>query len=452
MIRPFPALLLLALVQQGLYAAFTGLGDLRPAMVEAILLYLLLSAFYILACVLVLNLSLNKAKRHSSSSLLWLIAGAGILFRLTVFPSFPALSDDIFRYRWEGMAQAHGANPYQVRPADSEWAHLRDETYDRIPGQEFKAVYGPAVQLAQRFTYAVAARASADPAAQIYFFKLVYGLFDAAILLLFPAFLRARHLPPEWAVVYSWAPLSIIEFWGSGHNDSLLLLALVLAFWAAGKNRWSLAFVALSVAAAAKLWPVLLWPAFLAAKPFRGPWKAALWSFPVPLLLCLPYWSSPVENIQFASGFLGGWRNNDSLFGLILLLAGDPYRAKFLSLAIIAAAALAVCFTRWQLESRGLAVTAALLLISANVHPWYLTWLVPLLPFAPVPALFLWTALAPLGYQAVIGWNLLRIWEGSQQDRWLIYGPVFAMFGISALLLRLGLSTPHTRHRTPPLP
>ena len=46
----------------------------------------------------------------------------------------PALSDDVFRYRWEGMLQAHGGNPYQARPVDPEWEHLRDDR-EPTPGE-----------------------------------------------------------------------------------------------------------------------------------------------------------------------------------------------------------------------------------------------------------------------------------------------------------------------------
>ena len=45
-----------------------------------------------------------------------------------------------------------------------------------------------------------------------------------------------------------------------------------------------------------------------------------------------------------------------------------------------------------------------MLMISANCHPWYLTWLLPLLVLVPVPGLLLWTALVPLAYSAVIAW------------------------------------------------
>lgn len=65
----------------------------------------------------------------------------------------PTLSDDVYRYRWEGMVQAEGANPYDERPNDRKWDRLRDEVFLRIPTRDFKTGYGPLIELIQAGTY-----------------------------------------------------------------------------------------------------------------------------------------------------------------------------------------------------------------------------------------------------------------------------------------------------------
>jgi len=136
------------------------------------------------------------------------------------------------------------------------------------------------------------------------------------------------------------------------------------------------------------------------------------------------------------SGFLGGWRNNDSLHGLLLWMTGDVYRAKYLAFGVVAAAAIAVSLLKWPLEKASLAVIAIMLIVSSNVHPWYLTWLLPMLAFYPVPALLLWTALVPLAYHVLIRWLELGEWQGSTPLRWWIYGPVYAMLLLGWLARR----------------
>jgi len=81
-------------------------------------------------------------------------------------------------------------------------------------------------------------------------------------------------------------------------------------------------------------------------------------------------------------------------------------------------------------------VIALMLMVSANCHPWYLTWILPLLALFPVPALLLWTALVPIAYAAVISWSTLGEWNGSTELRWLEYAPVYALLAGSWIMGR----------------
>jgi len=229
--------------------------------------------------------------------------------------------------------------------------------------------------------------------------------------------------------------LPLIEFWGSGHNDAVTVFFVVAALWLAARRRWTWAFVSLSLAAAAKFWPLILFPLFIGWKGWRPLRWYQWWVLaPVAGVLAWPFWSNVRENAEYMSGFVGGWRNNDSLYGLLLWLTGDQYPAKYTAFAIVIAVAAAVTFLRWPLERASLTVIATLLLFSANCHPWYLTWMVPLLAVVPVTGVLLWTALMPLAYEVVIGWALLGEWEGSTAWRWLIYIPVFGYLAGTCVL------------------
>ncbi len=412
------------------------MGDLRYHIPEAVGLLLLTSLFYILSVYICLQIERDPGFRTRRGPVVAILA-AGALFRLTAWPLEPALSDDVFRYRWEGMLQTQGGNPYQVRPADPEWAHLRDDTWPRVGSKDFKAGYGPLIELMELGAYRAAAWVTDDPFRQAFWFKAPSALFDAATVAALLGLLAARGLPASRVLIYAWCPLVVIEFWGTGHNDSIALFFLVLASWAAARQRWWRGFASLSLAAAAKLWPLLLFPLFVGWKdrrPLR--WREWTVSIPIAALLALPFWSNVEENARFMTGFVGGWRNNDSLYGLLLWLAGDAYWAKRAAFAVMGLAAAGVTIARWPLEKAALTVITVLLLVSSNCHPWYLTWLVPFLALVPVPALLLWTALAPLAYKVVIAWALLGVWDGSTPWRWWIHTPVLVMLGLTWLLQR----------------
>jgi alpha-1,6-mannosyltransferase len=427
------------------------LGDLRSHLVQAIVLFLLSSIVYIVCAYLVLQI--ERTDNSLKYNKLWLlIAAAGVVFRLTVWPLPPSLSDDLFRYRWEGKLQEHGGNPYQVRPNDPQWAHLRDETWDRVGSKDFKAGYGPLIELIQRWMYCATTAVTPDPYRQAFWFKFPFALFDLGVILALRALLRARGLPETRVLIYAWSPLPVMEFWASGHNDSAAVFFVVLALLAAAKERWTWAFGALTLAAAAKIWPLLLFPIF-AGWNGRRPLRWYQWWVSVPILavFCLPYWSDVGENLRFMSGFLGGWRNNDSLYGLLLWLTGDVYRAKYAAFAVLAGVVLFVTCRHLPLEKASLAAIAAMLMVSANCHPWYLTWILPLLAFYPVSALLLWTAVMPLAYEVLIGWTVLGEWNGSTPLRWWIYVPVYGLFLFGWLLRTRRRGGPSGPER-PPLP
>jgi hypothetical protein len=263
----------------------------------------------------------------------------------------------------------------------------------------------------------------------VFWFKLPFALFDLGAIAAIWWLLRVHDVPGERVLIYCWSPLPIVEFWGMGHNDSLVILLVALALVAAARERWTWAFAALALAIGAKIWPILLLPIFVGWKRNR-PARAWQWwpVVPILVLITLPYWSNVSENFRFASGFIGGWRNNDSLFGIILKLAReDLYRAKHIAFGIVAGVVMIVTFVRLPIERAALAAIATMLMVASNCHPWYLTWILPLLAVRPVPALLLWTVLTPIAYAAVISWVTLGEWQGSSALRWYEYAPVYAM-------------------------
>jgi hypothetical protein len=424
---------LLAALLESLYLILYALGDLRRYLVESVLLLLFSGLFY-LVCVYSLPGTQDRSKFASRNSLAGFCVLVGIVFRLTVWPLYPAFSDDPYRYRWEGQIQAFGGNPYQIRPNDPQWAHLRDSTFPSISTPDFKAAYGPFIELVQRLTYHVVSSFTPDPVRQVFWFKAPAALFDLGVLWVLWLILKARGLPLENILIYAWSPLPVMEFWGTGHNDSIPLLFLCGALLLAGRKRWTGCFVLLSVAVAAKFWPLLLFPAFIGWKGWR-PLRWYQWWVVVPVfaVFALPYLSDFDENARFLSGFIGGWRNNDSLFGALLWLTGDPYRAKYVAVGLIATVSLVVMFLRLSLERAWLAVAGAILLVSANSHPWYLNWLMPPLTLVPFPPFLLWVALAPVAHSVILDWYLLGEWRGSTPMRWLIYVPVYSLLAWKAI-------------------
>ena len=276
-----------------------------------------------------------------------------------------------------------------------------------------------------------------DPRTQALGLKAPAALFDLGVIAALLWLLR-----PAWTVsagrvlIYAWSPLPIWEFWGNGHNDAMasFLCHCDSCFGGIQQKSFRDASALLGLATATKWWPGLLIPAF--ARSRRSVLPYLIVAGVVGALVFL-YATDATENAQFMTGFVGGWRNNDSLFGLILYVTGDPYRAKYLTFALIGCATLWLAFRDWPLERITLWTLVTLLLLSANCHPWYLTWIIPLLAFYPHPSLLLWVALVALAHSVQIGWQVLGQWDGSTPDRWWIYIPVFGGFLLEAARAQL---------------
>lgn len=362
------------------------------------------SLFYILAC--------YRGPTHNRG----VILGFALVHRSTLADLPPELSDDLYRYRWEAQIQESGGNPYLSRPNDPRWASLYDVPRGRIPAPDVPAGYGPLQTLMQRVAFRFAQTVSADAVTQATWMKLPAVLGDLAVLAML-----ARQ---PWLVVYAWCPAAVAEFWWSGHNDGLVL-AFAVAAW-----RWR-SFLALGAAIALKWWPVLLVPALFRQRPARRivaiPAVLALAAIPfVP-----PDWRELVFNARYMSGYVGGWRNNDSLYTVTLWLAGGrEYPAKYASFVMLGLAALWMAW-RWSLERAWLGTTAAALLLSSNCHPWYVTWMLPAMAITgPWPPVLLWIGLMPLAYRNLIAWRTFGVWEGSTPERWYIFGPVLALMAL----------------------
>jgi alpha-1,6-mannosyltransferase len=374
------------------YLALVWAAQNRENPTPAMILYLSISLVY-----LILVSRLGGEERPGS---LRFVLGLALLFRLEAFWMAPVFTDDLYRYRWEGRLQLAGGNPYQERPGDPRWSGLRDETYRLVDGKDFKAVYGPLVEHLER--------EMARLSEALWIHKLPAVLADGVLLLLL-----ARWHGPRAALLYGWCPLGVVEFAGMGHNDALLILALALAM------RYRSA-VALGLAIAVKWWPALLLPAFVRTD------RRTAWAVLVPVVLFLPYASDIRENADFASGFLGGWSNNPSLFWLIELVSPSRAVAKYLVLGLLGVVAL------WpqRLERSILTTTLAILLLSANVHPWYLTWLLPHWAVLAAPPVAVWMALTPLQYWALGEWRTA--------GRWVERGPWnVVVYGMSGVVLWL---------------
>ena len=308
-----------------------------------------------------------------------------LAMRAAVFPAAPALSDDVYRYAWEGRVLSGGGNPYAHAPADPALARFRDsEVHPHVNHPELRAIYPPLAEagfaLVSRLWFSLIA------------FKLWVLLHDLALCATL-AWWCARRGGSAWdAVAYAWNPLVVAEYAGSGHHDPTGIIWLVAALAWAERRPLASALAAI-VAVLVKLVALPALPFVARTWPVRVRWGAGL-ALGAALVGYLLLARGPGSGL---AAFANHWRHNESLFGFLASACGDR-NARFV------AAALAACVMAVALAKRMDAVAGTRLVLKSGLllgpvlQPWYLGWVLAFEPLGLSPAWLLLSCTVLLSY------------------------------------------------------
>jgi hypothetical protein len=387
--------------------------------------FLKLVAVQIVVYVAVVWLSLRT---KDSRALLMLGLVFAALFRLSLLFSPPYLSDDIYRYVWDGRVQAAGINPYRYIPADEALAHLRDDKiYPNINRRDYAhTMYPPIAEAAFLLITRVSESVTWMKAAMLAFEAVaVWALVQ---LLVSFGFARQRVL------IYAWHPLAIWEFAGSGHVDALAIAFIALALLVHRKSRETLTGFFLACATCVKLFPAVLVPAFHR----WGRWKLLLAFVATILISYLPYLSvGPMGTLGFLPGYASerGMTSGEQFFLLAVarrLLSANVPTSAYLILAVAVLGVVSVWLMRDQVNAgigylrSGMILGSLFTVLVAPHFSWYFAWLVVFLCFVPSLAVF---------YLTLSSFLLYLTWLGDDPDRVLLLKAlIFVPFFIFALL------------------
>ena len=406
-------LVLIGGLSLGPYAFAFYLQDLRAHTVEFEIAFFAAFALYIIATVIIL-----RDDSHLSHSTLYVLFAFAILFRAILVSTPPTLSDDMYRYVWDGRVQAHGINPYAHPPSATELQSLRDDAvWSHINRKDAVTVYPAGAEIA----YAALWRIMPD---NVRWFQIAAAAGDLLAGVLLVVLLRWLNLPGARALIYLWNPLVIFETAHAAHVDGIVLPFLVAAFLARVKGRDGWVGAWLGFAAALKLYPLLLLPALWRGRDDQGRWRAA-WRMPLAFVatfavLYLPYLGQGAGVVGFLPNYFNE-RFNMGFAGIMTDLIERPPAPVFAALSqamngsapslinlslivtllgISGAFILRPARTAQDSIRRCIFPIGAFTLLTQNLFPWYLLWL------APLVALFVQRGRFGLRVDAWTGWFL----------------------------------------------
>lgn len=385
-----------------------------------------------------------------------LIAAIGI--RVVLLFSFPNLTDDFYRYLWDGLQTVEGSNPYQHKPIDIETKVNRSDLYDELNSQEFYTVYPPVSQMV--FAAAVWFGGK-DLLWSTFFLKVFILLFEGLSVWLLIQLLAHYGRPREWVLWYALNPLVITELTGNIHFEAAMIAFSLLAVWLFINKQELLTGVALALAIGTKLWPVLFVPFFLKA---RFNWRTAV-RLPIGLALTLvaffALFQTPdlLQNVSSSIKlYFSYFEFNSSIYYLtrFVTVRAAGYQAfltisGFFNIFLLASLIILWIFLKRSAHYLPQAMLFSLglyLAMATTVHPWYIT---PLIAFAVVTRYrfaMLWSVLIPLTYLAYrtdpaqeLFWLIAIIYA-------LVYGCLFVeVFQFKALIRKQYLKRAHIKFK-----
>ena len=378
-----------------LYGWAAWLGDLMAQPIAFAVLFVGLCLLYGAACwYATRRLRAPAAWRRATPVLLPILLFA-LLYRLLFVPATPSLSDDFFRYVWDGYIQGQGYNPHRYPPAAPELVPLRDDDHwPRINRKAQTSAYPPFAELAFR------GLALLRPLDSLVF-KLAFLALDLLTIALLLALLRLRGQPPALALIYAWHPLLPFEFVASAHIDVLAVALLTLALYLQARGRPTLAGVALGLATLTKLYPGLLLPAFCR----RGEWRLPLATVATVIAGFIPALVTGDSNFRQLPTYLDeeGYDSGRRFVPLTFLRLVVPLpTAAYIALAGMALVALSLwLWTRpapLDVPRRALLLGTAIMLLVTPSYPWYFAWLLPLVALVPTFGVLYLTGAAALIY------------------------------------------------------
>lgn len=396
--------------------------------------------WYLVAFAAYVGLIVWNEKHPIGRRCLW---GGAVLFRVMLLLTTPTLSDDIYRYIWDGYVANEGVSPYEYAIDAPELDNLEIPQRDLANNSWMASPYLPAAQVVFLGVTAV------FPLQPLYL-QMAMVLFDLTAAWILSKLLLLALMPGHRLFIYLWNPLVIVEVGHGAHVDAWMVLLLLGAVYfgikqAEGKsiqravkgkqievNSKQSLFTAhrslstsyfspflLGLATLTKLLPGLLLPVLF--------W---LWNWPQRV-----FYGFLVGVLLVPFGLQAGWGltgelNGRGLFGALRIYsaqwkfngglhhwlelwlakagAADPAASAKLVSGILLLALLTVVWllARTHTQPRPALRLMSLplmgyLLLTPTLHPWYLLILLAFLPFltpADDEPPFWWLLAAPWLY------------------------------------------------------
>ncbi|WP_298782256.1 mannosyltransferase [uncultured Polaribacter sp.] len=360
------------------------------------------------------------------------LVGVSILFRFIFLFATPNLSQDFYRFIWDGRMILEGLNPYLSLPETFIQQGLNPiaEASDLYNGMgEMNGSHYTNYPPINQLCFLIAAIfSSKNIFGSIIVLRLIIILADIGILYFGKKLLERLNLPIKNIFWYILNPFIIIEMTGNLHFEPVMLFFLIGGLYKLHQQKWILAAILIACSISVKLIPLLFLPLFfqwfVKKSNHKEKWglnflgiKKLISFYSIILttiiILFLPFYSS--ELISNYSNSVGLWFRNfefNASFYYIFREIGFLFRGyneiaiigKIMPILTIIFLLIITFFRKNKTETQ--LITAMLFGLSfyyftaTTVHPWYVATPIILSVFTKYKFPIIWSLVIILSYQA----------------------------------------------------
>lgn len=344
------------------------------------------------------------------------LVGAGLLYRLIFLFSIPNLSQDFYRFIWDGRVLLSGLNPYLFSPNELMNTHqglfaqmqILHNGMGVLSAQHFSN-YPPIHQL----PFVLAALISGKSIiGSVVVFRILIILADVGILVYGKKLLNTLALPTKNIFYYFLNPLVIIELTGNLHFEGLMLLFLVLGLYFLYQNKSKCSAIFMSFSILTKLLPILLLPLLMHRLNLKSILRYLAIIGVLLVLFFLPFFELDFlnnygktvglwfTNFEFNSSVYTVVKICTAHFFGINLIKYIPYIVPALMTIILMYFLSIKSEVKKNIPAQSMWVLTFYLLITTTVHPWYICSLVLLCCFTKYRFALVWSGTVFLSYFA----------------------------------------------------
>jgi len=347
----------------------------------------------------------------------WIVAS--LCFRVVLLFATPQLSDDFYRFIWDGRLWAAGQHPFAALPSEFlKWniPGIDQEIYNHLNSKKYFTIYPPVAQ----YIFWVAVKISPHSIlGSVIVMRGFILMAEIGSILLMKKVLAKFNMPAKNILFYTLNPFIILELTGNLHFEAFVIFFLLVTVLSFSQNKLTLSAVGFGFAICAKLIPLIFLPIFLG----RLTIKNLFLYFSVVAITCLllffPFLD--LELFNSLSSSMGLYFNkfefNASLYYLVRefgyrvygynIIQTVGWKLALITLVLI----LGFVWIRHrqsvvkQVQANNqilledwMWILSIYFLFTTTLHPWYISTLLAFSVFTPYRFIVLWTGLIFLTY------------------------------------------------------